>query len=60
MIGTLVVMGSTSLACMVIEKVCTESGKMSHAQYASIFGSTSLAVIALKSAAELFKFLKTL
>lgn len=58
MVGTLITMGTISVVSLVVERVCNETGHQTHAQYASMTASTALAVTAIKSAIELFNYLK--
>lgn len=51
------VMGGASLAGMAAEKIANECGKQNIAQYISIFTSSSIAGIALKTAWDLVNYI---
>lgn len=58
--GTIAIMGGASLACMVAEKIAIECGKVTHAQYISLFTSASLGSMAVTVVYKLIQFIATL
>lgn len=58
--ATISIMGAASLACMVAEKIAIECGKVTHAQYISLFTSASLGTIAVTCVYKLIQFISTL
>lgn len=54
------IMGAASFACMVAEKIAIECGKVTHAQYISLFTSASLGITAGTSVYKLIQFISAL
>lgn len=60
MVSTLVMLGTVSLACAVIERVMQETTKASWCQYVSIVGLVFLGLTALQGVKSLFDFILTM
>lgn len=57
MVATLVMLGTVSLTCSVVERVMQETSKASWCQYISIVGMAFLGLTALQGVKGLFDFI---
>lgn len=58
MTGTIIMLGTVTVACAVIEKVLMETSKASWAPYVSLVGITTISITAIKAVMELFTIIK--
>lgn len=60
MTATIVMLGTVTIACAVIEKILMETPKAHWCQFINLFGISSLAITALTGVLKLFSTIKGL
>lgn len=58
--GTIAIMGTASVASVIVEKILYETGKANNAQYVGLFTSASLGAMALATVYKLIQFIATM